>query len=188
MQEKRKNAAALFFTFLKIGAFTFGGGYAMLPLIKREVCDNKKWLTDEELLTVTAVAESTPGPIAVNAATFVGSRVAGFAGAALATFGVVLPAFLIVSLLSVLPKSWRTVPAVQYAFFGLRAGVAALMLKALWNMYKAAPHHVFSYVLTAAAFALVWICKVGAVWALLGAALLGVVYAFLRQEGEHAAP
>ncbi len=187
MQNKRKNTAALFLTFFKIGAFTFGGGYAMLPLIKREVCDNKKWLTDEELLTVTAVAESTPGPIAVNAATFVGSRVAGFTGAALATVGVVLPAFLIVSLLSALPKSWRTVPAVQYAFFGLRAGVAALILKALWNMYKAAPHHAFSYVVMAAAFLLVGVCRIGAVWTLLGAAAAGVFCALLRKEGADAA-
>ena len=187
MREKQKKLLQLFLTFLKIGAFTFGGGYAMLPLIRREVCENKKWLTDEELLTVTAVAESTPGPIAVNAATFVGRRVAGFPGAALATFGVVLPAFLIVSLLSLLPKSWRALPAVQYAFFGLRAGVAALILKALWGMYKAAPHHVFSYILMGAAFLLVGICRIGAVWTLLGAAAAGVLYAFLKKEGSDAA-
>ena len=86
----------LFWTFLKIGAFTFGGGYAMIPLIEREVAEKKHWITSEEILEVTAIAESTPGPIAINAATFIGYRIAGFAGAFLATFGVVLPSFLII--------------------------------------------------------------------------------------------
>ena len=81
MREKSKQALSLFVTFFKIGAFTFGGGYAMLPLIQREACENKGWLSKEELLTLVAVAESTPGPIAVNAATFVGYRTAGFPGA-----------------------------------------------------------------------------------------------------------
>ena len=83
----------LFLTFMKIGAFTFGGGYAMIPLIQREVCDNKKWLNEDDILEVVAIAESTPGP---DAATFVGSRTAGTLGAVCATLGVVLPSFLII--------------------------------------------------------------------------------------------
>ena len=83
---------------MKIGAFTFGGGYAMIPLIQREVCDNKHWLNEDDILEVVAIAESTPGPVAINAATFVGSRTAGTLGAVCTTLGVVLPSFLIISL------------------------------------------------------------------------------------------
>ena len=86
----------LFLTFLKIGAFTFGGGYAMLPLIQREIVEKRKWITNDDILEVVAIAESTPGPIAVNSATFVGYRTGGFSGALLATLGVVLPSFVII--------------------------------------------------------------------------------------------
>ena len=97
----------LFLTFMKIGAFTFGGGYAMIPLIQREVCDNKQWLNDDDILEVVAIAESTPGPVAINAATFVGSRTAGTLGAVCATLGVVLPSFLIISLISFILKAFQ---------------------------------------------------------------------------------
>ena len=182
MKTNRKNLLALFAVFLKIGAFTFGGGYAMLPLIQREVCEKRAWLTKEELFTVTAVAESTPGPIAVNAATFVGYRTGGFAGAVLATCGVVLPAFLIITALSYIPKGFLAIPAVQYAFFGLRAGVAALILKALWSMYRACPHGVFSYIVMAAAFLLVGIFKISAVWVLAGCAAAGILYSLWKRR------
>ena len=177
---------SLFVTFFKIGAFTFGGGYAMLPLIQLEVCETKGWLSKEELLTVTAVAESTPGPIAVNAATFVGYRTAGFWGAALATCGVVLPAFGIITALSFIPQNITKIPAVGYALFGLRAGVAALILRALWNMYRACPRSVFSYIVMAAAFLLVGIFKIGAVWVLLGCAGAGIAYSLWKRRDGNA--
>ena len=100
MKDKTKKVFQLFLTFLKIGAFTFGGGYAMIPLIRKEAVEKNSWITDDELLEVTAIAESTPGPIAVNSATFVGYRVAGFAGALAATVGVITPSFTIIYLLS----------------------------------------------------------------------------------------
>ena len=87
---------SVFLTFLKIGAFTFGGGYAMIPLIQREAVEKHGWVSDDDILEIVAVAESTPGPIAINAATFVGYRVGGFFGAAAATMGVVLPSFCII--------------------------------------------------------------------------------------------
>ena len=127
----------LFLTFMKIGAFTFGGGYAMIPLIQREVCDNKHWLNEDDILEVVAIAESTPGPVAINAATFVGSRTAGTLGAVCATLGVVLPSFLIISLISFILKAFQESRAVQYAFMGIRAGVLALILKAVYTMFMA---------------------------------------------------
>ena len=90
----------LFISFFKIGLFTFGGGYAMIPLIQKEIAEQKKWITDDDILEIVAIAESTPGPIAVNAATFVGWRTAGFLGALCATIGVVLPSFVIISLIA----------------------------------------------------------------------------------------
>ena len=92
----------LFATFFKIGLFTFGGGYAMIPLIQRETVENKGWVTEDDILEIVAIAESTPGPIAINTATFVGSKTRGFWGAFFATLGVILPSFIIIFLISFL--------------------------------------------------------------------------------------
>ena len=91
---------SLFLTFMKIGTFTFGGGYAMIPLIQREVVEEKKWINESELMDMIAIAESTPGPIAINSATFVGHHVGGFWGAFCATVGVILPSFAIIAAIS----------------------------------------------------------------------------------------
>ena len=131
MGEKVRKSLDLFLTFMKIGAFTFGGGYAMIPLIQKEVCDNKKWLKEQDIAEIVAISESTPGPIAINAATFVGQRVSGFPGACAATLGVVLPSFLIISVISLILNEFQSIKAVQYAFMGIRAAVLALILKAL---------------------------------------------------------
>ena len=108
MHQKKQRVWELLLVFLKIGAFTFGGGYAMIPLIQREMVDNKKWISEKDILDIVAISESTPGPIAVNAATFVGYHVAGVAGATAATVGVVLPSFCIIACLAaILPKLER---------------------------------------------------------------------------------
>lgn len=139
----------LFIIFAKIGAFTFGGGYAMISLIEREVAEKKKYIEKEEIIDIVAVAESTPGPIAVNMATFVGYRTAGFFGAAAATFGVVLPSFLIIYILSFVIRQFADFAPVKYAFCGIRAGVLALIVKAWLSMYKASPKSVFAYIIAA---------------------------------------
>ena len=125
MNERLRKALRLFAVFLKIGAFTFGGGYAMIPLIQKEITEKRGWMTDDDVLEIVAIAESTPGPIAVNAATFVGFRVCGFRGALLATLGVVLPSFLIIFGISFVLRAFQSVRLVQYAFNGIRAGRAA---------------------------------------------------------------
>ena len=104
MNNKPKQILTLFLTFLKIGAFTFGGGYAMIPLIQKEIAENKKWITEQDILDIIAIAESTPGPIAINAATFVGFKVCGFWGAFFSTLGIVIPSFIVISLLSFIIK------------------------------------------------------------------------------------
>ena len=117
----------LFFTFLKIGLISFGGGYGMIPLIREEVLASA-WLTEESFLDLVAVAESTPGPIAVNMATFVGSSQGGLLGAFVATLGVVLPSFLMILLIAALAKSFLIRPAVQAALSGIRPAVVGLVL------------------------------------------------------------
>ncbi len=121
--------ADLFLTFAKIGAFTFGGGYAMLSLIEHE-CSQKEWMTHDEFMDMTVVAESTPGPVAINCATYVGYKKAGVLGAALATLGVVLPSFVIITLISMFLKNFLEIRAVAYAFKGIRAAVAILIAQA----------------------------------------------------------
>ena len=172
----------LFLTFFKIGAFTFGGGYAMIPLIEREICDNKKWLKSRDILEIIAVAESTPGPIAINTATFVGRRTAGVLGAAAATFGVVLPSFVIISLLSVILRHFQDIRAVRYAFLGIRAGVPALILKAVWSMFKASKKGAFELFIMAAAFLLAAVIGVDAIFIIIGCAVFGLVYSFITER------
>lgn len=121
--------ADLFLTFAKIGAFTFGGGYAMISLIENE-CSNKEWMTHDEFMDMTVIAESTPGPVAINCATYVGYKKAGVLGAMLATLGVVLPSFVIITLISMFLKNFLEIKAVAYAFKGIRAAVAILIAQA----------------------------------------------------------
>ena len=174
MDSKAKRILTLFLTFFKIGAFTFGGGYAMIPLIQREIVEKHGWITDDDILDIFAIAESTPGPIAINAATFVGWRVAGFFGAALATFGVVLPSFVIILLISFLLTTFADIAAVQYALFGIRAGVLALLIKALWTMYKKNPKGLVAYLIMGAAFLITAFFNVPVIAVLIGCALVGL--------------
>ena len=109
---KWKECKTLFWAFFKIGAFTFGGGYAMVPLIEREAVETHHWITDQDMLNILAISESTPGPISINSATFIGYRVAGVWGSAAATLGTVLPSFLVISVLSLF------IMAVSYTHLG----------------------------------------------------------------------
>lgn len=131
-----KSLFKLFLTFFKIGLFTFGGGYAMIANIKEEVIEKNKWLDEEELLQIIAIAESTPGPIAINIATFVGYKQKGFFGSVFSTLGVVLPSFIIILLISLVLDAFMANVYVQYAFMGIKCAVAFLILKAGINMFK----------------------------------------------------
>ena len=184
MKTNGKRYLELFLTFTKVGLFTFGGGYAMIPLIQKEAGEKKKWISDDDLLEIVAIAESTPGPIAVNAATFIGSRVGGFFGAFCATFGLVLPSFLIILLLSYLLKAFQELRPVAYAFRGVRAGVLALILRALWSMWKQAPKKLFSYCVMAAAFVCVALFKVHVVLVIVGCALAGLAFSLATERGR----
>jgi len=177
-----KKILELFLVFFRIGAFTFGGGYAMIPLIQKEVVENKKWTTDEDILEIIAIAESTPGPIAINSATFIGYRVSGFFGAMFATFGVVLPSFIIILLISYLLRGFGEIKAVKYAFWGIRAGVLALLLKAWWTMYKKCPKNIVAYLIAALSFVAVAIFDIGVLYVIIGCALVGLISSLVAKR------
>jgi chromate transporter len=126
----------LFLAFLKLGAFTFGGGYAMIPEIKATVVEKYHWLTDDEILEVIAIAESTPGPMAINMATFVGYKIKGFFGSLVATLSVSLPSFIIIFVISLFFQQFLALEYVTYAFVGINAAVAILIIFAGLDMIK----------------------------------------------------
>lgn len=125
----------LFFTFAKMGAVTFGGGYAMLPILQREVVENKHWATDEELADYYAIGQCTPGIIAINTATFIGQKYAGIAGGIVATLGVVFPSLVIISLLAGVIETFSSLEWVKHAFAGIRVCVCVLIFNAVLKLF-----------------------------------------------------
>ncbi|MBR6654425.1 MAG: chromate transporter [Oscillospiraceae bacterium] len=128
----------LFLSFAKVGVLTFGGGYAMLPILQREVAENKKWATEEELMDYYAIGQCTPGVIAVNTATFIGRKVKGLAGSILSTLGVVFPSLVIIIAIAAFVNNFADSPIVQNAFAGIRACVCVLILNAVVKLWKKA--------------------------------------------------
>ena len=138
--------------FFRIGLFTFGGGYAMVPLIHKEAVEKQHWISDEDILDLLAIAQSTPGPMAINTATYVGYKVAGFWGSLAATIGVTLPSMFIIVLISLFYKQFRANEWINYAFLGIRAGVAVLLLNATVKFAKALEMNLFNLFLLLSAF------------------------------------
>ena len=176
---KMKKLWELFSVFFRIGAFTFGGGYAMIPLIQAETVENKKWISDNDILEIVAIAESTPGPIAINSATFVGYKVAGVLGSVFATLGVVIPSFIIILLISAVLKEFSHLTPVKYAFEGIRAGVLALVIKSLFKMYKQVPKKAFSLIVLGFAFVMAAFTDINIILVIIACALLGILYSLL---------
>ena len=142
-----KNLLQLFFTFFKTGLLTFGGGYAMIPILEKEVSEKRKWIKDSEVVDILAISESTPGPIAVNTATYVGYEVAGFWGSFFATLGLILPSFGIIFAISFFYKDFMSWQIVQAAFKGLRIGVIILLIKAVLKLKKSIQFSVLSWII-----------------------------------------
>ena len=149
---KKHPVLTLFLTMLKIGAFTFGGGFAMLALLDRELVDKHHFLTHDEFMDLVVVAESTPGPVAINAATYVGYRVKGIRGSAAATLGVVLPSLTIIYLISLFFNAFLGLTLVAAAFRGIRVAVVLLILAAGVKMLKKMKKDAFSITVLAATF------------------------------------
>jgi chromate transporter len=181
----KKPLGELFLSFLKIGAFTFGGGYAMMPIMQKEVVDRKGWVTDEDIIKLLVISESTPGVMAVNAATFIGYRIGGFMGSLLATLGVVIPSFIAISTLSFFILEFKELRWGNAAFMGIRAGVAILILNAVFKLSKNVKKSVFMYVLAAFAFVIALFTDFSVIYMLLIGAILGIIYGYvsLRKMG-----
>lgn len=166
----------LFTTFLKIGAFTFGGGYAMIPLIQKETVETHHWVSEEDILDILAITESTPGVLAVNSATFIGYKVAGFWGSLIATIGVVVPSFVIIALLSFAINEFKDNQRVAYAFSGIRCGVVLLMINATRKLLQHCDKNKFSVLLMVISFFMAAFIGFEPVLLLICGGILGVIY------------
>ena len=182
--------AELFLTFAKIGLFTFGGGYAMIAQMKEVVVEQKGWLDDEELMQIITVAESTPGPIAINMATYVGYKKKGVAGSAMATLGVVVPSLVILFTISLFLDTFLQNKYVAYAFHGIKCGVAFLILRAGFGLLKKVEKGLIPRITFGVVFALMILFDLMAVsfssvWFILMGGVLGIVlYAVLAPKKE----
>ena len=137
----------LFFTFAKIGLFTFGGGYAMISIIENQCVERKKWISSDEMMNMTVIAESTPGPIAINCSTFAGYKRAGIPGAFAATLGMVMPSFLVIYFISMYLDNFLELSIIANAFKGIKIGVGFLILNAGITMLKKMPKKKLSKVI-----------------------------------------
>jgi len=166
----------LFWIFLKIGTFTFGGGYAMIPLIQKEIVDNKKWLSLEEFVDIMAIAQAAPGAIAINAATYSGYKVAGSGGALVAALAATLPSFVILLLVAVFFARFENQPAVIAFFKGVRPAIVALILAAAYSVGKTVLKSAASIGLTIVAFLALIVFNMHPIFVIILGALAGIVY------------
>lgn len=164
----------LFISFFKIGAFSFGGGYAMLPLIEEEIIQVHNWLTATEFIDILAVSEMTPGPIAINSATFLGYKVAGIPGSAVATFAVVLPSFIVMSIIFQFINKFKNSPYVEWAFDGIRPVVLGLIAAAAVTVAKSTFVDIKSVFIAVMLFYLVTFKKFNPILAIVLAGVLGI--------------
>ncbi len=166
----------LFWTFLKIGTFTLGGGYAMLPLIQREVVNRNGWIDEEEFLNMIALAQAAPGLIAVNSAIFIGWRIGGWRGVCGAVLGAVLPSFLIILGIAMVFSDWKELPAVEAVFKGIRPAVVALIAAPLVKMGKSAigRQTAWPLLISLAAALLIWLGNVNPIWVIIATIVLTV--------------
>lgn len=165
----------LFGTFFRIGLFTFGGGFAMIPLIEREVVDRKKWLDEEEIIDLIAAAQSLPGPVAVNSATFIGSKLAGRLGAVIAMFGCTLPSVLVILAVAAGLANFQDNLILSNVFRGVRAAVTALILLAAFRLGRKSIHDAATAILACATVIAVFFFKVPAILTIVAGALAGLL-------------
>lgn len=176
----------LFLTFARIGGLTFGGGYAMLPMLQKEVVENKKWATEEELLDYYAVGQCTPGVIAVNVATFIGQKLRGVIGGIVATLGVVAPSFVIILLLATLINHFAEYAVVAHALAGIRVAVAALIVSAIVKLWKKGIKDALGVVIFGVVVLLSLVLNVSPILIVVIAMLFGILYGRVssRKEGK----
>lgn len=178
-----KHLSTIFISFFQVGILTFGGGYSMLPMLRREVVEKHAWGTEEELLDWFAVGQCGPGAIAINTAALVGRKVAGVPGAAAAVLGIISPSYIIILLVAAFLSSIGSNPWVQAAFAGIRACVCALILNAACKLWKSSVKDAAALILFLAAFVGAALLDVSPILLVLGGGLFGVVWMTLRNRG-----
>lgn len=172
----------LFWTFCKIGALTFGGGYAMLPIIQREIVENKKWSTDKEILDYYAVGQCTPGVIAVNTATFIGYKLRGITGGIIATIGVVFPSLIIILTIASFLQNFADMAIVQSAFAGIRVAVVALIITTVIKLLKSSIKDYLGVIIAILAFIISAFLGLSPVYVVIAAGLTGFIFKYIRGE------
>lgn len=182
MNASLKTLWELFSIFFKIGLCTFGGGIAMLPILERELVEKRNWVESNELLDYFAIGQSTPGIIAVNVATFVGYKRARILGGCIATFGMVCPSLIIITLIALFISNFADIVWVQKALVGINVAVAAILTSAVFSFSKKSVKNVFGFFLLLLSFVLIFVFNVGTIWIILGSALLGVLLAGIRGD------
>ncbi|MCR5404944.1 MAG: chromate transporter [Butyrivibrio sp.] len=175
----------LFLTFAKIGMFTFGGGYAMISLIQDSCVEKKKWITQDEMMNITVIAESTPGPVAINFATYVGYRQKGLIGALVSTFGMVLPSFVIIYLISMFLSNFLEITWVARAFLGIKIAVGILIVDAAVKMMSHMKKNLWTRAIIVISFAAMIFTGISSVTLMLVFALLNLaVYVIFVEKKE----
>ena len=182
MKGKIRQYLELYLAFVKIGAFTFGGGLAMMPIMQRELIEKRGWVTEEELIDYFAIGQSTPGIIAVNVATFVGYKRLGWFGGIIGTLGVVTPSWVIIMLLAGAISSVDKYPVAQKALRGINVAVAALLTSVIVKFSKKTVKNVWNAVFMLLAFALIYFFKVQSVWIIITALVTGSLITLYKQK------
>ena len=177
-----KTYASLFASFFKIGLVTFGGGLAMLPILKRDLVDSKGWLTEDEILDYFAIGQSTPGIIAVNVATFVGYKRAGMIVSIFSTSGIVFPSLIIISLIAAFVSNFNELVWVQKALKGINVAVSVLLVKAVFSFGKKTVFDLCTFLIAALSFVLMFAFKVQGVWIVIGSALSGWFFQTIKSS------
>ena len=172
----------LYLTFARIGVCTFGGGYAMLPILQREVVENRHWATEDELMDYYAIGHCTPGVIAVNTSTFIGCKTHGILGGIAATAGMITPSLIIITIIAAFIQQFAHLAVVQHAFAGIRIAVCALVLQSVWKMAKKGVVDVPTSVILLVTFAAVAFFGVSPVVMVVIAAAAGIIIGMIRRK------
>lgn len=178
-----KKILSLFVIFAKIGAVAFGGGYVILPLLKREFAEKRDWVTEDEIMDYFAVAQCTPGVIAVNSATFIGRKKAGILGGISATLGVIFPSLIIISVLALFLQNFAEITLVKYALTGIRACVCALILSTVAGLIKKSVVDKITGAVAIVVFLLMCIFDISPVIFVISAGVFGILLNVLKKRG-----
>lgn len=178
----------LFLSTLYLSAFTFGGGYVIITLLKNKFVDELKWINEEEMLDFVAIAQSSPGPIAVNGAIVIGYKICGFPGILVAVLGAIIPPFVILTVVSAFYAAFKTNPYIQSLLFGMKSGVSAVIVSVVWDMAFGIvkKKDLFLIVIMAAAFILNYYFKVNVILIIVATLIIGIFRSLIKARGERA--